>query len=118
MNREPYPIEKAKKLIQKYSKGEIKVSKHYLEYLSRGKREINEEEIKHALLAKDFYFAEKQLKEGEERYKLVYRLSNKYDLVIVVVEEQPQTLKVVTAYKTSKKVKEKWQKDSKLVTRK
>ena len=43
---------------------------------------------------------------------------DKYDLVIVVVEEQPQTLKVVTAYKTSKKVKEKWQKDSKLVTRK
>jgi hypothetical protein len=70
------------------------------------------------LLKKKFYFVEKQLKDKEIRYKIVYELSRKYDFVIVVIEEKPKYLKVITSYKTSKKVKDKWKKESKLATKK
>lgn len=37
----------------------------------------------------DFYFVEKQLRNGEIRYKLVFNLSKKYDLIIVITEVSP-----------------------------
>lgn len=69
-------------------------------------------------MEKDFYFAEKQVENGEIRYKIAFELSSKYDLIAVITEEIPKSLKVITAYKTSKKIKKKWQIDSKLAMRK
>ena len=112
MIRESFPVEKMKEILGKYGKEDIKISTHYIEYLEKGKREINKEEIVEFLLQREFYFVEKQINSWT-RYKIVYELSSKYDLVIVVKEEKQKILKVVSAYKTNRKLKEKWKKMSK-----
>lgn len=112
MIREQFSIENMVSILKKYSTDSIEVSPHYIEYISKGKRDISVVEIKDYLLNKNFYFVEKQVN-GWVRYKLVYEISNKYDLVIVVKEEIRKILKVVSAYKTNKKLKEKWKKISK-----
>ena len=115
MIREPFPIEKMKEILKKYNKDNIKISPHYIKYLEIGKREISKEEVADFLLKKEFYFVEKQNNDWI-RYKVVYEISNKYDMVIVVkqdIEENTKILKVVSSYKTNKKLKQKWQKMSK-----
>jgi|WetSurMetagenome_2_1015567.scaffolds.fasta_scaffold1034938_2 hypothetical protein len=114
MIREPFSIEEMKILLKKYKKSEIEVSQHYLNYLAEGKRDIGEEEIKNFLLSHDFYFVEKQINSWT-RYKIIYKLSVRYDLVVVVKEEQ-KVLKVASAYKTNKKLKEQWKKTLKFRT--
>ena len=110
MIREMFDINEMKEIIKKYKREDIKISRHYLEYVNQGKRDINKEEIVNCLLKKEFYFVEKQINFWV-RYKVVYELSHKYDLIIIVKEEQ-KVLKVISAYKTNKKLKEKWKKSS------
>jgi len=59
------------------------------------------------------YYAEKQvvpLKEKEEtRYKLIYKISSRYSLIIIVVYEE-KILKVVNVIKTSKAAEKLWRK--------
>ncbi len=117
MECELFPAEKIKNLLNNYLKENIKISSHYEEHLNKGKRDLSQEQIREYLIEKEPHFVEKQIIEDEIRYKIVYKLSSKYDLVIVVTEV-PQALKVITAYKTSKKVKETWNKKSKLAMRK
>ena len=100
-----------KEILQKYKTGEIKISQHYLDYLKDEERNISEEEIIKFLTSKEFYFVEKQINDWI-RYKIVYELSRKYDLIIVVKEDN-KVLKVVSTYKTNKKLKEKWKKSLK-----
>lgn len=114
MKREKVEKTDIEKIIEKYSYEEIKISDHYLEKINEGKRDLKPELIKENILKKDCYFVEKQIKDEEVRYKIIFKLSNKYDLIIVITEEIPKSLKVITAYKTSKRIKQKWQKDSKL----
>ena len=111
MKRESFLINQMKKILKKYNN--INISKHYLNYLEDGERNIGKEEIIKFLTSKEFYFVEKQINSWI-RYKIVYELSHKYDLIIVVKEEQ-NLLKVVSAYKTNKKLKEKWKKSIKSV---
>ena len=117
MKRELFSLQETKSIIKKYNEEDIKLRGHYLKYLNKGKREINKETIKEFLFGKEFYFVEKQIN-GWIRYKIVFELSRKYDLVIVVKEDKPKILKVITAYKTNKKIKEKWKKSLKLLMRK
>ena len=86
MLREQFSLEQMKEILCKYDLNSIKISSHYLRYLSEGKRDIGEKYIKEALFDKEFYFVEKQINSWI-RYKLVFELSSKYDLVIVVKEE-------------------------------
>ena len=116
MIREKFSIEEMKQILGRYDLDTLVVSNHYIEYLSCGRRDIGEVEIKEVLSKKEFYFVEKQINSWI-RYKLVFELSSKYDLVIIVKEEQ-KILKVVSAYKTNKKIKEKWKKISKSFTTK
>lgn len=114
MIREQFAIGDMRVLLNKYSVKDIVISYHYMNYISKGKRDISEQDIIDYILNKDFYFVEKQIN-GWVRYKIVYEISNKYDLVIIVKEEREirKILKVVSAYKTNKKLKEKWKKLSK-----
>ena len=86
MKRELIEYKKAKQIISKYCEDNIKISYYYLEKINKGKRDIKPGLIKEFLVKKDFYLYEKQTRENEIRYKLIYELSRKYDLVIVVTE--------------------------------
>lgn len=115
MIREVFSIKEMKIILKKYSKNSIEISSHYQKYINEEKRDIKREQIIEFLTEKEFYFVEKQINSWI-RYKIVYELSSKYDLVIVVKEEA-KALKVISAYKTNKKLKEKWKKMSKSLMR-
>ena len=113
MIRESVDIGEMKNLLKRYNKDSIDISSHYQKYIAEEKRDIKGEQIIEFLTDKVFYFVEKQINDWV-RYKIVYELSGKYDLVIVVKEEA-KVLKVISAYKTNKKLKEKWKKMSKFL---
>lgn len=110
MIRESFPLEEMKSILNKGK--EIQISSHYMNYISKGKRDISEADIKRFIINENFYFVEKQVNSWI-RYKIVYEISNRYDLVLIIKEEDRKILKVVSAYKTNKKLKEKWKKISK-----
>ncbi|MFA7708175.1 MAG: hypothetical protein WCX73_04450 [Candidatus Pacearchaeota archaeon] len=115
MIRENFSLGEMKNILDKYNMSDIHISPHYISYINEGKRDISEDEIKKFISNKKSYFVEKQIN-GWIRFKMVYEISNKYDLVIVVKEDinnDRKILKVVSAYKTNKKLKEKWEKISK-----
>ncbi len=112
MKREPLSSDAFMKIVRNYLKDDIFISNHYNDNLNKGKREIAEETIKEYLTSQEPFLAEAQLKDGEKRLKAIYTLSNSYDLIIVVAEETPKSLKVITSYKSSKRIKRLWQKKS------
>ena len=60
----------------------------------------------------DLYYAEKQivpLKGEETRYKLIYKISSRYSLIIIVIYEE-KILKVINVIKTSKSAEKLWRK--------
>lgn len=61
----------------------------------------------------NLYYAEKQeiFSEGkrETRYKLIYKISSRYSLIIIVIYEE-KILKVVNVIKTSKSAEKLWRK--------
>lgn len=61
----------------------------------------------------DLYFAQKQeitfQEKTETRYKLIYKISSRYSLIIVVVYEA-KVLKVINVIKTSKTAEKLWRK--------
>ena len=77
-------------------------------------RGVEEDLVRTTLISnKGIIYAEPQKKpfEGriEERYKMVYKLSGRYYLIIVVVHDK-RILKVVNVIKTSKDMEALWQK--------
>jgi len=82
---------------------EVKFSKHFLEEVLKNRPYLTKELIVEKLKKiENLYKSENQSK---NKYKLIYNLSNKYDLIIVIKFEE-KSLKVITSYKNSKK----WQK--------
>jgi hypothetical protein len=76
-------------------------------------RGVDEDLIRTTLISnKDIIYTEPQKKpfEGriEERYKMVYKLSGRYYLIIVIVHDK-RILKVVNVIKTSKDMEALWQ---------
>ena len=65
------------------------------------------------LYGKELYYAEIQnvpFREGiEKRYKLIYKISSRYSLIIIAIYEQ-NILKVVNTIKTSKGAEKLWRK--------
>jgi hypothetical protein len=117
MQRKLESVEEIKNIIAKYSEESIVIDEHCKKQIKREDRDISEILIIEVLVSGKIYFAEKQIIRGEVRYKLASELSRKYDLVIVVTESE-KCLKVITSYKTSKKVRTKWQKQAKLAMKK
>ena len=118
MERKPLSPDEFTKITKNYKKEEIKISKHYIDKINTEKRDISPEIIKEYLLSKKPNIVEIQLNEEEKRYKSIYKMSSKYDLITVVAEKQPKSLKVITSYKSSKRIKKLWQKKAKLAMKK
>ena len=57
---------------------------------------------------KELYYAEKQ-DLPEIRYKLIYKISSRYSLIIIVIYEE-KVLKVINVIKTSKSAEKLWRK--------
>ena len=77
-------------------------------------RKIEENLVVKTLTGGDLpYYAEKQVilfkKQEETRYKLIYRISSRYSLIIIVVYGE-KILKVINVIKTSKSVEKLWRK--------
>ena len=77
-------------------------------------RNVEEYLVTTILFSNDnLYYAEKQLKlhqgEIEKRYKLIFKISSKYSLIIIIAF-YPKVLKVVNIIKTSKRTEKKWRK--------
>ncbi len=102
-----------KKVLEKnkeYAKSQIEISPYCKGRLAQ--RKINEEFVKKTILEnKALFHVEVQNKEfkgkPEKRYKTIFKISNKYSLVIIT--NYSKVLKVISVYKTSKGVMKKWQ---------
>lgn len=108
-------IKEVKAILKKYEETEIIFS----DYCKRRmiKRKIEESQVKGVLLKPDnLFYTEKQQvyirkKDLEElRYKLIFKISNRYNLIVIVTEEA-KVLKVINAIETSRKVKKEWEKE-------
>jgi hypothetical protein len=110
MIREPFSLNSMKAILSKFKPEQLEISSHYLRYLGEDKRDISVGRISEFLFKRGFYFVEKQINTWV-RYKIVYELSRRYDLVIVVKDEG-KILKAVSCYKTNRKLKEKWKRIS------
>jgi len=88
------------KRIRRYRKDQVEFTKHAkIRALQRG---ISENFVKQIIFdVKKLVHEEYQ--KGTNSYKRVYRLSRRYDLVIVLAFEE-RVIKVITVYKTSKRV--------------
>jgi hypothetical protein len=96
---------------KEYSKENIKFTDY-----CKGKmqdRGIDEELVISSLMSRDLSFIEPQKRpyqgETEERYKLIYRISSRYFLIVVVVYDE-SILKVINVIKTSKDMEKIWRK--------
>jgi hypothetical protein len=84
-------------------------------YCKRRMKERNIEEtlLTTTLFSKNLYYFKEQMKtfmgETEKRHKLIFKISSKYSLIIIVVF-YPKILKVINVIKTSKGVEKQWQK--------
>lgn len=108
-------INDIKEISSKYKENNIV----FTEYCKRrmDKREIKEDFVKGFLLKPDnlFYVGKqfihlRKINLEELRYKLVFRISNKYNLIVIITEEE-NILKVINVIKTSRKVKREWEKE-------
>ena len=76
-------------------------------------RNIDKKVVTSNILSNIPYYAEEQeaniRKEKEKRYKLIYKVSSRYSLIIIIVYEE-KILKVVNVIKTSKSAEKLWRK--------
>ena len=107
-------IKEAKEILKKYNQSTIMFS----DYCERrmNKRNIEKPQVKEILLKHDdLFYIEKQSvyirnRDLEElRYKLIFKISNRYSLIIIITEEE-KILKVLNVIKTSRKIKKEWEK--------
>lgn len=77
-------------------------------------RNIDEEILTSTLFSNSLYYVEEQDKifQGkiEKRHKLVFRISSKYSLIIIVAF-YTKVLKIINTIKTSKSMEKKWRKE-------
>ena len=79
-------------------------------------RGVNQDLVISLILEKEPYYIEEQkrvLEDSEEtRYKLIYRISSKYSIIIVISYSE-RILNVINVIKTSKKAEKLWRRNSK-----
>ena len=107
-------IKQIKEFWKKYDADNIVFSDYCCRRMN--KRGIEAFQVKDVLLKPDsLFYVEKQLvlirtkNTKELRYKLIFKISNKYNLIVIITEEA-NILKVVNVIKTSRKVKREWEK--------
>jgi predicted nucleic-acid-binding protein len=94
-----------------YFKEQIELRPYCLSKMNE--RRIDEETVISTLLSDNLFYVEIQkrpFKDAiEDRYKLIYKLSSRYSLIIVVAYHE-KVLKVINVIKTSKDMEKKWRK--------
>jgi len=94
-----------------YSKEQIELTSYCLEKMAQ--RQIDKDIVISTLMSNTLFYVEiqkKPLKDTiEERYKLIYKLSARYSLIIIVAYYE-RVLKVINVIKTSKDMEKKWRK--------
>jgi len=106
-------------LIKRLLSTNKKYSKDYIIFIDYCKTKMQDRGIEESLVIEtltsnnNLYYAEKQevfLKEKKEtRHKLIYKISSKYSLIIIVIYEE-KILKVINVIKTSKSAERLWRK--------
>ena len=99
------------KKINNYSQSQIEIRPYCRERMNE--RNIDESLLVSTLFSDALYYTEEQVKTfmgaPERRHKLIFRISSKYSLIVVVVFHE-KILKVINVIKTSKGVEKKWRK--------
>jgi len=100
------------KKIRNYSSEQIELTTYCLNRIKE--RNVEEAIVISTLFSEDnLYYVEEQSKpyKGgiEKRHKLIFKISSKYSLIIIVAF-YPKVLKVVNVIKTSKGVEKQWRK--------
>ena len=97
------------KKIEDYSVDDIKIIEYCKEKMQQ--RNIEESLIISTLFSKSLCYVEEQSKDYkgtiEKRHKLIFPISSKYFLIIIVAF-YPKVLKVVNVIKTSKRLNQLW----------
>ena len=105
-------VESLLKKIETYSLKDIIFGDYCKERMQQ--RNVEESLIISTLFSKSLCYVEEQSKEfqgkPEKRYKLIFPISSKYYLIIIVAFYQ-KALKVVNVIKTSKRLEQLWKKD-------
>ena len=111
--------EEVNNLIKRLLSANKEYSKDNIIFIDYCKTKMQDRGIEESLVietlnnSSNLYYAEKQevfLKEKKEtRHKLIYKISSKYSLIIIVVYEE-RILKVVNVIKTSKSAEKLWRK--------
>jgi len=100
------------KKIRDYSSEQVELTSYCLNRIKE--RNVEEAIVISTLFSKNnLYYVEEQLKpyrrKIEKRHKLIFKISSKYSLIIVIAF-YPKVLKVVNVIKTSKGVEKQWRK--------
>ncbi|MEK6915004.1 MAG: hypothetical protein AABW89_00485 [Nanoarchaeota archaeon] len=97
---------------QQYFKDRLNFTDYSLEKMED--RGVNQDLVIDLILTKQPYYAQKQkviLKGKEEtRYKLIYKISSKYSIIIVISYAE-KDLNIINVIKTSKKAEKLWRKN-------
>lgn len=100
------------KKIEAYSLNQIEIRPYCFGRMNE--RNVEETLLISTLFSRNLYYVQKQNKtfngEPEKRYKLIFKISSKYSLIIIVAFGA-KILKVINVIKTSKGVEKKWQKE-------
>jgi len=100
------------KKIRNYPSEQVELTPYCLNRIKE--RNVEETLVISTLFSKNsLYYAKEQLKpykgKIEKRHKLIFKISSKYSLIIVIVF-YPKVLKVVNVIKTSKGAEKQWRK--------
>ena len=104
-------IKNIEKRIKNYSIKQIELTEYCLKRMKE--RNVKEILVISTLFSKNLYYIAEQLKPHkgkiEKRYKLIFKISSKYSLIIIIAF-YPKVLKVVNVIKTSKGAEKQWRK--------
>lgn len=96
--------------IQSYLKEDLHITDYCREKMKD--RNIDESLLINTLFSRELYYVREQIRMylgvKENRYKLIFKISSRYSLIIIVKFDE-KVLKVLNVIKTSKKA-EKWKK--------
>ncbi len=97
---------------KEFSKEQLNFTNYCLEKMED--RGVNQDLVISLILEKEPYYIEKQKRElkdlEETRYKLIYKVSSKYSIIIVISYGE-RILNVINVIKTSKKAEKLWRKN-------
>lgn len=100
------PFDKVKKFLEELKEDNVKFKKHFYDKIKE--RPISEELLRKYLKKTDRLLKVEEQpsrREGEDKYKLWFKLSNRYSLVVVAAISK-KDLYIITSWNTDRK----WQK--------